>query len=304
MPLRKVGRRAHACEDMDEDCKLKIENCKLQTGGIHKKWNVAFCLTLLAILAVECFIAVDPAHCAAQKWAEQRRAGPFLCHSEFSLGGVDGLLKELMSLQTVVADSLKIPKAEGPVDVYFFTGKPSYDRYVKSNLPDVPYRKALYVKRAESVMVLAYVNADFISDVRHECTHALLHAVLPMVPLWLDEGLAKYYELPAEQRVPDNLQMSKLRKNIRLGGMQSLEKLESLSNMNDMGAEEYQAAWCWIHFLLHGSTEGHEELIKFVADIQANIPPGRLSERLRKRSPDIGDRFTAYFQPLLEIHRP
>ena len=34
------------------------------------------------------------------------------------------------------------------------------------------------------------------TDLRHELTHALLHGVLQDVPLWLDEGLAVYFELP------------------------------------------------------------------------------------------------------------
>jgi hypothetical protein len=44
-------------------------------------------------------------------------------------------------------------------------------------------------------MVFAYRGEDFETDLRHECTHALLNAALPVVPLWLDEGLAEYFEV-------------------------------------------------------------------------------------------------------------
>ena len=47
---------------------------------------------------------------------------------------------------------------------------------------------------------MAYRNPEFGNDLRHECTHALLHAVLPAVPLWLDEGLAKYFEVQRASR--------------------------------------------------------------------------------------------------------
>ena len=38
-------------------------------------------------------------------------------------------------------------------------------------------------------------------DLRHETTHAVLHGLLPMVPLWLDEGLAEYFEAPEANRL-------------------------------------------------------------------------------------------------------
>ena len=33
-------------------------------------------------------------------------------------------------------------------------------------------------------------------DLRHEVAHGYLHAVVPNLPLWLDEGLAEYFEVP------------------------------------------------------------------------------------------------------------
>ena len=47
--------------------------------------------------------------------------------------------------------------------------------------------------------VFAYKSKALPVDVRHEGTHGLLHAALPMVPLWLDEGLAEYFEVPGRQ---------------------------------------------------------------------------------------------------------
>ena len=37
-------------------------------------------------------------------------------------------------------------------------------------------------------------------DLRHEVTHGYLHSVVPDVPQWLDEGIAKFYEVPRGQR--------------------------------------------------------------------------------------------------------
>ncbi|GIT30210.1 MAG: hypothetical protein Ct9H300mP1_22560 [Planctomycetaceae bacterium] len=35
----------------------------------------------------------------------------------------------------------------------------------------------------------------FPEDLRHEFTHGVLHSSLKRVPLWLDEGLAEYFEV-------------------------------------------------------------------------------------------------------------
>jgi hypothetical protein len=247
-------------------------------------------------LAAPLVLAVALPHRAAAAWVDQRVAEPFVLRSEFPLAQADDLVKDLQRLSIDVAEALKIPRAEGPIDVYLFRGKSTYDQYLARNLPDVVQRRALYVKRGQRAMVLAYRNPDFAVDLRHECTHAVLHAVLPMVPLWLDEGLAKYFEAPADKRVYDSPQLARLRQNMRLSGAPSLEKLEALGKLNDMGPAEYRAAWGWVHFLLHGSPEGYDELVRYLADIRAGGLPGHLSQRLRQRSPATADRFAAHFQ--------
>ena len=68
------------------------------------------------------------------------------------------------------------------------------------------------------------------TDLRHELTHALLHSVLKDVPLWLDEGLAGYFELPPENDGvnPQHLEL------LRRGPFQpDLARLESLEQVGD-----------------------------------------------------------------------
>ena len=270
---------------MDGNCRMQNANCKFV---LVPRLHFAVAAALL--------VAVGAARRVAAAWVDQRVVEPFVLRSEFALAGADDLIKDLQRLPSDVCDALKIPKAEGPIDVYLFGGKSTYDQYLARNLPDVVQRRALYVKRGGRAMVLAYRNGDFAIDVRHECTHALLHAVLPMVPLWLDEGLAKYFEVPADKRAFDNPQLAGLRRNVRLSGVPRLEKLEALGKLSDMGPAEYRAACGWVHFLLHGSPAGHDELVRYLADIRASALPGHLSQRLQRRSPAMAEGFSAHFQ--------
>jgi len=132
--------------------------------------------------------------------------------------------------------------------------------------------------------------------VRHECTHALLHAWLPSVPLWLDEGLAEYFEAPREQRAAENPHHATLKNMIRGGQMPQLVELEEITELADMGRDEYRDAWAWVHFALHGPPSARAELLRYLADLEAGGDPGRLSDRLRRKIPELDRRLAEHFR--------
>ncbi len=246
------------------------------------------------LLAWSCVAATRP--CQAQQWVDARVAGPFVCRAEFPLGEYAGLLGELVQIQADLTRCLGIPPARQPIDLYLFRDQASYERFLKQRLPDVAYRRALYVKSQGSAVVLAYQSRELATDVRHECTHALLHAVLPVVPLWLDEGLAEFFEVPRQQRAFDNPHLRALRWNLWLGSGMTLEELEKQGDWSKMGRTEYKYSWAWVHFLLYGPKEAHAELVRYLADIQAATPPGDLSQRLKRRVPSLQRRFAAHIR--------
>ena len=141
-------------------------------------------------------LAAAAVRCPGADWTDTRKAGPFTCRADFSLAAHDGLLGDLAQLQTDLTRSLGIAPAGEQIEVYLFHDQATYARYLGRYLPGVPYRRALYVKGNAPGRVFAYKGEQFEMDLRHECTHALLHAALPQVPLWLDEGLAVYFQLP------------------------------------------------------------------------------------------------------------
>jgi hypothetical protein len=117
-----------------------------------------------------------------------------------------------------------------------------------------------------------------------------------MVPLWLDEGLAEYFEVAAVQRDRGNPHLSMVKWGARFGQIPALNRLEELHSLKQMDRGEYRQAWAWVHFLLHGSPAAREELRRYLTDIQALTPPGQLSDRLRRRLPDLESQFAAHFK--------
>ena len=233
---------------------------------------------------------------AQSRWPYENVAGKFQCHSTFDLKPYESLFAELAELETDLAATLGVVKVREPIHLYLFSTKGVYQQYVKQYFPDVPFRRALFVKNRGPGMVFAFMNDDFAIDLRHESTHAVLHASLPLVPLWLDEGLAEYFEVPRVERGVANPHMRTIRWATRLGRAPDLEKLEAKANLTAMDRGDYRDSWAWTHFMLHGPKEAHDELVAFLSDIQASTPPGFLSERLRRRIPDLEKRYIQHFR--------
>jgi hypothetical protein len=227
---------------------------------------------------------------------DERMAGPFVCRSEFPLDEIARLVWDLRRLQTDLIEQLGVPAAKEPIELYLFRKKSTYTSYLAKHYPKAPSRRALYIKVGGLGKVFAFRAPTLEVDVRHECTHALLHAALPIVPLWLDEGLAKYFEVPSERRVYDNPYQNDLRSASILESLPKLEELEKKETVVQMGRAEYRAAWAWVHFLLHDSAQSRAELVGYLADLGNGATPEPLSQRLRLRFPNIGPRFASHFR--------
>jgi hypothetical protein len=232
---------------------------------------------------------------AEPRWPDEREATPFLCHADFSLADETPLLGELGLLKQDLIHILDAKPAEQVVHLFLFETKETYQAYLKQHFPRVPARRALYIKARGPGMVFAYRDKDFAIDVRHECTHAVLHTWLENVPLWLDEGLAEYFEVPRQQRAAGNPHLASVRTLVRFGELPRLEALEEMASLDEMGREEYRNAWAWTHFLLHGPPEAKAELLGYLADLQSGADAGPLSARLRRRLPDLERQLAAHF---------
>ncbi len=256
--------------------------------------------TALAYCRLRClamvFVALFAAQACRAQTVDRRLAYPFMVRADFSLAEYSPLFDELVQMQSEISRVLALPPARETVHVVLFRDEATYRTYGKKHFPAVPFRRALFVKSAGPGTVYAFRGPEFPVDVRHESTHGLLHATLPMVPLWLDEGLAEYFEVAAGERAAGNPHHDALKWNLRLGRAPRLARLESRHDLSEMTAADYRDAWAWVHFMLHGPSEAHDELVKYLGDIRANAAPGQLSARLESRLPGVEKRLVEHFR--------
>lgn len=229
-------------------------------------------------------------------WEDMKQAGPFLARADFDLTEKQGLLEDLVKQREELIYTLGIERSAELIELYVLRNETRYRSYLRQQFPQIPYRRALFVKTGGPGMVFAYRHRDLDTDLRHESTHAILHAALPMVPIWLDEGLAEYFEVVREGRAFNHPHLTALRWNLRLGILPSIRDLEGRRDLSEMGAREYRFAWAWAHFMLHGPAPAHEELVRFLNDIERGNPPGLLSERLQRRLPDVEQHLIMHFK--------
>lgn len=235
---------------------------------------------------------------SSARWPDERTAAPFAFHADFSLDDIGSFVKDIAELQTTLVRDLEIDSASEPIHIFLFQRKSTYQSYLKHFFPTVTARRAMYIKQRGPGMVFAYRHTDLAIDVRHESTHALLHAVLPKVPLWLDEGLAEYYEPEPESRQAHEPYLSTLCKQIRTGASFDLESLERLADLNAMGSDEYRRSWAWVHFMLHGPVPARDALRAFVGDLMTKAPLVPLSQRLSHCVPNWPQAFSDHFLAL------
>jgi hypothetical protein len=240
----------------------------------------------MAVAAVVCWLPAAPVTAAG--WVDEQQHGLFVFRSDFPLRDVADIVAELGELQKDIEATLGIQCQAKPIEIYLFRSRWSYSSYVRKHVPDGDGRQALFVAGNEVGRVYAYRRIELDTDLRHETTHALLHNALPYVPLWLDEGLAEYFENPMALRVDRAAHRGELSRTIRFRGWKpNLAELEAKRELSEMRAAEYRDAWGWVHFLLHGPPEARAALDEFLSTIPTGREPTPLSISLRRRLPDL-----------------
>lgn len=250
----------------------------------------------VALGAAGCAATLPRAAHAAPAWVDQRQVGPFVVRSTFSLAAYQDLLNELPRLELELRRVLAVPPCRVPINIELTGSKHEHSAVLRERFPEAPSRRALYVKQNDTATVFAYKSGELAVDLRHECTHALLHADLAMIPLWLDEGLAEYFEMPHAERAFGNPHFKALAWDLRLGTLQNLAELEAKTELKDFGLSDYRAAWAWTHFMLHGPKAASQQLWGYLGTIRRGEPPGVLSERMQAALPEADSMLALHFR--------
>jgi hypothetical protein len=234
------------------------------------------------------------------------RVSQFAFLTDFELKPEPPLFGELRDLPEQVYKELQLPAANVVIQVYVFEDRDKYQRFMQSRYPDLPKRRAFFVAQPRSVgggedlLVYTFWGERIHQDLRHELTHALLHSVLKDVPLWLDEGLAEFFELPPDSHGLNPGHVEQLRRDGGDAFKASLTHLEVLTQVQEMTPAEYREAWAWVHLMLRGKPEAKAVLTAYLQQLRTNPNPGLLRPRLANIYPELNE---ALYQHLAELEK-
>ncbi|MGQ0636360.1 MAG: hypothetical protein ACT4QC_17245 [Planctomycetaceae bacterium] len=216
--------------------------------------------------------------------------------SDFKLPKDHPLIRDLKQLRRDVSDTFELPLGTKDVTVYLFANELQYTQYLQATFPGYPPRRAYFIQTpGKSLAVYTWWGDRIQEDLRHEYTHGLLHAGLEAVPLWLDEGIAEYFEVAGGPPGKVNTEHAQaLATSLNGGWRPDLDRLETLEKVEQMHRPDYREAWAWVHYMLHASPDTRQVLLNYVQDLRTTAHPGSLRTRLASQVPDCDGRLLAY----------
>ncbi len=214
--------------------------------------------------------------------------GQLVVHSNFKIPAGHRLFEELEIQRQTLQDDLAIPVSEEPIHVYLFSDSAALRRYMHLTYPGFEDRRAFFAKTETEMRVYAFWGDLAIEDLRHEVTHGYLHSALFNLPIWLDEGIAEYYEVPPGQQGDNRTHIVHLAQEFRAGRwLPNLSRIELVQQPQDFRQIDYAESWLWIHFLKSHSSQTRQLLIAALAGLRQSGTNEPLSATVLQEIPEV-----------------
>jgi hypothetical protein len=214
--------------------------------------------------------------------AFQVRTGPYIICTNDKLEIDAPVVRQLRALDAQVQETLgvRVDAGEHPIEVYILDDRSSFKHFLTFYYPDLPDRRAFFLANGNQRVVYTFFGDRLEEDIRHEATHALLHVAIGDIPLWLDEGLAEYFEGPSERKGLNPEHVGRLPADLAAGWAPDLPRLESLKGVRQMTPRDYRESWAWVHYLLNEGQPQKAALLGYLADLKDSAEARPISARL------------------------
>jgi hypothetical protein len=224
--------------------------------------------------------------------------GQLVIRSDEPLPPHHRLIDELTAQRTELLTTLNLPPSNEPISVYLFSSPEHFKSFMRAQYPNLPDRRAFFVEKDTALEVYAYWGDRVAEDLRHEVAHGYLHSVVPRIPLWIDEGLAEYFEVPRGMHGLNRAHMALLAERLAQGWQPNVRRLEILSDPAEMDQIDYAESWAWVHLLLHTGPEQRQALCSFLRDIKDAGTGEPLSTRVARLWLNPDETLAAYVSDL------
>lgn len=219
-------------------------------------------------------------------------------YSDFVVPADHRLLVEIARQRDDLVRKLDLPESKEPVRVYLFDSAERYREFMVLYYPELPSRRAFFMQTDTRLVVYAHWGDRVAEDLRHEVTHGYLHAVIPRIPLWIDEGLAENFEVAPPEMGVNRPHVELLMKLLDNGWQPDLIRLERLETLGEMTQVDYAESWAWTHWMLETAPERRDILTGYLRALRHDPQAEPLSTRIRRGLGASGDDLIAYVKEL------
>lgn len=220
------------------------------------------------------------------QWRAELQLDQIRISSEVDADRIKDELNRLPLLRQSLSETLQIEIRSYPIRVMIFSSQANYRRYVSQRYPDGANVPALFIKGPDVLWVYVVHRSGWETDLKHEMTHAYLHSSLPYLPMWLDEGLAKYFELPAQAQGLQKDYLSGIKWRSRVRQPLRSKELEGVRSLTSMRSEHYRDSWGWVYYCLHSSTSTRQFLQNYLQRIQNEEVVGSFFDAIQRHDPN------------------
>ena len=177
-------------------------------------------------------------------------ADPLIFHSNVELQRDLPMVREAQTLRFTLMN-LGMPASNEPIHIYLFDTESQFLQYANQWIPGFADRRAFFAQHKNRLEVYTFLSDELSTDLRHEVVHGYLHAAVPEIPLWLDEGLAEYFEVPKAEygKHPDH---ERILLQAEQAGLPppSMPLMETLTDPATMTALDYARCWWCVKTLV------------------------------------------------------
>lgn len=239
-------------------------------------------------------IGILTASCASIRHENERlpsthsiRLEQLQIHSDGQVPTQHRLFQDLTSQRAELVEKLTLPTSDEPIHIYLFDSQERFGEFLAVNYPDFPLRRAIFVEADTKLNVYAQWSGRVAEDLRHEVAHGYLHAVIRNIPLWLDEGLAEYFEVPRGLNGLNKPHVRTMVTRLAAGGWRpDLRRLESLATAAEMSQLDYAECWAWVHLLLETAPQRRELLRAYLQTLRRQGVVEPLSAQIARNIPN------------------
>lgn len=259
-------------------------------------------LLLFGLIGVGCATIRPPSGTTLVPTQYQTRTGPYCVFTNTPIAADAPAIRHLKSLENQLETTLgvRVPPGSDPIEVYILDSPEAFRHFLTFYFPELPTRRAFFLAQGSRRVVYTYQGTRLEEDLRHEATHALLHAAVPDLPLWLDEGLAEYFEVDESRDGRNAEHLARLPDDFESGFVPDLKKLESLKDVRKMTPRDYRESWAWVHYALNGPAPAKAALLGYLADRRAGVEGATLSKRLKAADPDAAVKLASHVESTRE----